>query len=387
MKHVFALWLLLFLLYPGRNSAQLNAARFEHLSTRQGLSNNFISSISQDREGFLWIGTADGLNTFDGYRFTTFPFDPAAGRHTLQHTIVTDVHEDRAGRIWVTTMGGGLHQVDKRTGQVTAYNQALSYYWNVHFNLLEDREGMLWLGTPLGLLRFDPTTKRFTHYPMERVNHVIGQETNGALLVEVKSRGQLFRFNPQTGHFTALHFRLPKLVSSAKVWRRAPSGRQFALPYLAGKPVSPYAFLLDKAGVLWMGTPGNGLFRVELKGDSATPVAYNPRGLIHATIYEDGLFEDQAGLLWASSPDGLQRIDPKTNQVITYSSQATQPGSLSSNDVRAVYRDRTGTVWVGTDKGLDQALAKPKPFHTYPTSLPPLPVRLPDYNIQASTLR
>jgi ligand-binding sensor domain-containing protein len=207
VKFLVHLGLVLWLLFSGSNQAQTPPVRFEHLSTRQGLSNNFISSITQDQQGFLWFGTADGLNKFDGYEFTAFQFDPGAGSNTLQHTIVTDVHEDRKGRVWVTTMGGGLHQVDKRTGKVTAYSQhaALSYYWNVHFNIFEDRAGLLWLGTPLGLLRFDPATGKFTQFPMERVNHIIGQDAQGDMLIEVKSRGQLFRFNAQTGQFNPLH--------------------------------------------------------------------------------------------------------------------------------------------------------------------------------------
>lgn len=380
------IWLIaLMLLSSGRDFAQPHSFRFEHLSTRQGLSNNFISSIHQDREGFLWFGTADGLNKFDGYQFTAFQFDPRAGSNTLQHTIVTDVHEDRKGRIWATTMGGGLHQVDKHTGRVTAYNQlpGLSYYWNVHFNLFEDRQGFLWLGTPLGLLRFDPATRKFTQYPMERVNHIIGQDVRGELLIEVKSRGQLFRFNPQTGRFIPIRFQLPKLNHNPDVWRRAASGRQFALPYQAIKPVSPYAFMLDKSGELWIGTEDNGLFRVKLNGDTLRPMAYNPKGMLYQTIYESGIFEDSAGFVWISTPKGLQQINSKTDEIVTYQTEPTQPGSLSSNDVRAVFRDRTGTVWIGTDNGINQLPAHPKAFHTFPTNLPHAPVRLPEYNFQA----
>lgn len=385
MKFLVHLWLVLLLLSSGSNQAQTSAVRFKHFSTRQGLSNNFISSICQDRQGFLWFGTADGLNKFDGYEFTAFQFDPSAGNNTLQHTIVTDIHEDREGRIWVATMGGGLHQVDKRTGKVTAYNQraALSYYWNVHFNLFEDRTGLLWLGTPLGLLRFDPAARKFTQFPMERVNHIIGQDARGDLLIEVKSRGQLFRFNTQTGLFTPIRLQLPKLAHNPDVWRRAASGRQFALPYQADKPVSPYAFMLDKSGELWIGTEGNGLFRVKLTGDTLSPIAYNPKGLVYQTIYESGIFEDGAGFVWVSSPQGLQQIDKKTDQVVTYRSDPMQPGSLSSNDVRAVFRDRTGAVWVGTDNSVDQLAAHPKPFHTYPAHLPNTAFRLPEHNFQA----
>lgn len=281
-------------------------------------------------------------------------------------------------------MGGGLHQVDKRNGKVIAYNQHsdLSYYWNVIFNLFEDRQGILWLGTPLGLLRFDPLTKNFIQYPMERVNHIVGQNKQGDLLVEVKSRGKLFRFDPKSGHFSPIIIDLPKLTHNPNVWRRAASGRQFALPYQRDKPISPYAFLVNNAGELWIGTENNGLFRVKLTGDTLTPVAYNPGGRVHQAIYESGIIEDNGGFLWICSPDGLQRINPKNNELVNYQSAGTQPGSISSNDVRAVLRDWTGNVWIGTDNGIDQLVAHPKPFQTYPEQLFQGQARLPEYNVQ-----
>jgi signal transduction histidine kinase/ligand-binding sensor domain-containing protein/DNA-binding response OmpR family regulator len=385
MEKLMRLGFIVLMFISDRNLAETSPIRFTHLSTQQGLSNNFISSICQDREGFLWFGTADGLNKFDGYQFTKFQFDPRAGSNTLKHTIITDVHQDHKGRLWVATMGGGLHQVDNRTGKVTVYNHPLklSYYWDVIFNLFEDRQGILWLGTPLGLLRFDPVTKNFTKYPMERVNHIIGQSANGDLLVEVKSRGKLFRFNRQSGRFSPILIQLPKLRHNPKVWRRAASGRQFALPYQRDKPVSPYAFLLDKGGQLWIGTEGDGLFWAKMTGDTLRPVAYNPKGLVYQAIYESGLYEDNAGFLWVCSPDGLQRIHPETHELVNYQSDGIQPGSLSSNDVHAILRDRTGNIWIGTDNGVDQLLAHPKPFQTYPARIPQNQVRLPAHNFQA----
>ncbi len=124
MKTFAITWLISLLLIvslPRISEAQNENLRFEHLSEQQGLSQNSVWSICQDREGFMWFGTQDGLNKYDGYSFTVLKPDPDDPEHTLRHNIINDIHEDRKGRLWVTTLGGGFHQVDKHTGNVTRY--------------------------------------------------------------------------------------------------------------------------------------------------------------------------------------------------------------------------------------------------------------------------
>jgi ligand-binding sensor domain-containing protein len=118
--HVIRIIFLLFLLSINRRAiTQLQDLRFEHLSSKQGLSHNSVISIQQDKEGFLWFGTIDGLNKYNGYTFTVFRPDPKNPKNTFRDKYIFDIHEDRAGRLWAATTG--LHLVNKRTGKVTAY--------------------------------------------------------------------------------------------------------------------------------------------------------------------------------------------------------------------------------------------------------------------------
>ncbi len=388
MKKLCWVWLLLLSLFIHEKSdAQKNDLRFQHLSTQQGLSHNFVTSIWQDRDGFMWFGTANGLNKYDGYDFTTFQFDPKYPDHTLNNNIVTDVREDRAGQLWATTLGGGLHRVDKKSGEMTCYSvpPGLSNFWNALFNIYADSQGSLWIGSALGILHFNPQTKQFTPYPMERVNRVIGTDTQGRLLVHVKSQGQLYSLDPKSGRFESktLHFPNGTSQDQQKVWRRAASGRSFPLSFQTGATISPSAILLDKSGTLWIGTSGSGLFRLDSKNGTETLSNYNPQGEVHETIYEDGLYEDAEGFIWVASPSGLQRIDQKVDQVTTFQADPGVSGSLSSNDVRCLYQDRTGNYWVGTDNGINKAISNPKPFLTIPATSSASPIRIPEYNVQA----
>ncbi|MCP4398594.1 MAG: hypothetical protein GY801_15020 [bacterium] len=151
--------------------------RFAHLTMEDGLSNNFIETILQDRLGFMWIGTQDGLNRYDGYEFIVYK--PESGNpHSLSHSHVMDLFEDKEGMIWVTTKGGGVNRLDPSTGRFTRYSSdpdnPNSLGGNTVFSIFQDSSGHLWFGglpeTGLNKLVLsgaegaDPTTETFTRY-------------------------------------------------------------------------------------------------------------------------------------------------------------------------------------------------------------------------------
>jgi signal transduction histidine kinase/ligand-binding sensor domain-containing protein/DNA-binding response OmpR family regulator len=329
---------LLFLLSTSWSSyAQHRDLRFEHLSPRQGLPNNWVWSISQDKEGFLWIGTYDGLYKYDGQAATSYGSNPADPLHSLRSNIISDIHEDRKGRLWVATWGGGLHQVDKRTGKARAYpvETRQSSQWDQLNSIYEDHRGILWLGTYLGIARFDPGARKYTLYPAPK-GQFIG-------LIREDAAGKLwsgsYRFDPKTGQFTLF----PLLT---------PSGPQL---------VSRIGFHIDADGVAWLGTYADGLFRLDTRRPGHY-TSYNPKGLINKPIIRIWEADDH---LWLGTTQGLQCVNKKTNQVLTYQSDPSQPGSLSSNMISSIYQDKTGNLWVGTGNGVNKTSTRARPFRAY----------------------
>lgn len=189
-------WLRLLMLLPAPAISFAQAhppLRFEQLTVKEGLSHSFVTCALQDRDGFMWFGTRYGLNKYDGYTFTTFQSDPNDPAHSLQHNYIKTLHEDQAGRLWVTTQGGGLHEVNKRTGKITAYallplrdNPA-----NTLYSFYEDRRGLFWLGSTAGFLRFNPRTKQFTKFFHPKLIQVRGEDAAGQLWAH--SRSALYR--------------------------------------------------------------------------------------------------------------------------------------------------------------------------------------------------
>ncbi len=140
--------------------------RFEHLSLEDGLSQSSIFDILQDRDGFMWFGTEDGLNRYDGHTFTVFkhiPFDSTS----LVGKRVNTLLEVQAGAWWVGT-NQGVHRMDVGTGTFTRYQHdpedSTSLGNNTIKALYEDQSGVLWVGTNQGLNRMDPETGTFTRY-------------------------------------------------------------------------------------------------------------------------------------------------------------------------------------------------------------------------------
>ena len=154
---------LLILFSVTQNSiAQNESLRFEHIGIEEGLANTFVRAILQDRKGFLWVGTLDGLYKYDGYSFTKYQYDPSDPNSLSQNFIYT-IFEDKAGTIWTSTFEG-LCKFDRSTEKFIRYKpspDAIFSNPNIsHIN--EDTDEMIWVGTASGeLCRFDRKTGKF----------------------------------------------------------------------------------------------------------------------------------------------------------------------------------------------------------------------------------
>ncbi|WP_460915989.1 two-component regulator propeller domain-containing protein [Spirosoma areae] len=327
--------------------------QFEHISTRQGLSQRTIYSMCQDREGFIWFGTEDGLNKFDGYRFVVFKPNPRDPTHSLRHNIISALHEDRKGRLWVATLGGGLHQIDKRTGNVTAFsiNPVSKPTWNVISGIYEDPEGMLWLSSN-GLAQFNPDTKQYKLFPMTRfLIHLIAGDPQGRIWYSYN--GKLYRFDPKTG-----------------------TSRSFPLPSATTIVRTSY---IDTKGILWVGTTHQGLFWANTRTNLLRfrPFTPNTPNTRMATLSRcQTIYEDRNNVLWVATDEGLLRINRKNNEVLTIPSAPWRSGGVGENLSAKLFSDRTSNLWIGGYNGIYKLTAYPKPFNSYQLHPTPSSVQL-----------
>ena len=152
----------LFLLFCLNSNAQNESLRFEHIGIEEGLSNESITTIFQDSKGYMWFGTMDGLNKYDGYTFTKYRFDPFDSNSLAQNFIYT-IFEDKQGSIWIGTHEG-LCRFERSTEKFIRYRPLPNAgFSNPNISAInEDRDGMIWVGSTSGELgRFDRQTGKF----------------------------------------------------------------------------------------------------------------------------------------------------------------------------------------------------------------------------------
>lgn len=322
--------------------------RFNHLSGDRGLSQSTVRCILQDSQGFMWFGTEDGLNRFDGYRFVVYKYDSGdpAG---LSSNEITALLEDRQGMIWIGTNGGGLNRLDPASGIFTRYQKDPQKPGNLPSNsilsLFESFDGTLWIGSRDGLIEYSPSMGTFHLY---RNDPNDPQSLSGDM---VSSVVEDFKGNLWVGTNQGLN-RLDKERRQFVQYRSNPG----VTGSLSSNQVT--SLLVSGDGILWVGTNNGGLNRFEDKTGLFTHYLSDPgkpESISSNSI--SAMAESVSGLLWVGTSDhGLNQFDPRTGEFTRYTHDPTNPSSLSSDRVRSVYEGTAGVLWVGSSEaGLNQA--------------------------------
>jgi ligand-binding sensor domain-containing protein len=198
----------LHLILPFNLHARGHGLVFEEISIEQGLSQSIVFCIIQDQKGFMWFGTEDGLNKYDGYTFTVYRHDPNQP-NSLSYNEIRTIYEDSSGVLWIGTFYGGLNKFDAEKELFIHYQNdpddpnSLSH--NNVKTVFEDRLGVLWIGTEGGLNKFNRKTGQFTRYLSDPNNpnslshnvvRAIYQDQSG--LLWIATEGGLNKFDRET---------------------------------------------------------------------------------------------------------------------------------------------------------------------------------------------
>lgn len=336
--------------------------QFQRIGLEEGLSQSVVNVILQDRRGFLWFGTQDGLNRYDGYNFKVYkpnPEDP----NSLGDGWVESLYEDRDGYLWVGTYQGGLNRYDPNTDTFTQFRhipeEPSSISEGTICAILQDRNGILWVGTTDGLNKFDPESNSFTHYrnnprdpnSLSHNNvHVIYQDSKDRMWIGTLGGG-LELFDPVTGKFT--HFRTSTDMEEEEGEPTStPMAPNLAETLLGAQETISNNYIKDIVedgkGNLWVATqkginhfnPTRSQFKHYLS------VENNPSTLSYN--FASALLIDRHGTLWVGTGYGLNRFNETPDKFSRYFSTPHIPDSLSSNNIFSLYEDREGVLWVGT---------------------------------------
>ncbi len=315
-ERIVGVMLLLLFIFPSYLFAQKNDLRFEHLTVEDGLSSNTVYSILQDSHGFMWFGTSEGLNRYDGYTFKAYRHDPTDSTSLSDNFIWFEcLYEDQDGMIWVGTKAGGLNRFDRITESFKRFqhdsNDASSLSSNNNISVRGDQTGVIWVGTDRGLNRFDRATETF-----ERFQH-----------------------DPDDS----------KSLVHNNIWEICETG-------------------LGDEAELWIATyTGLDKFNREIRTFEHIKLdGLDPNNLYTGPITD--LYGDQRGTLWLGSAFGLVKLDLQTMGTKFYRHDPENSNSLNFHVITDIWQDpgsQGRVLWITTRRGLNRFDTETETFNHY----------------------
>ncbi|MHC1705667.1 MAG: two-component regulator propeller domain-containing protein [Tenuifilaceae bacterium] len=362
--------------------AQNKSFHFEHITKNNGLASNRVNYIFQDSSGFIWFGTAEGLQKFDGYSFETFQYDPI-DTNTVSDNRITCIAKDIFNdNLWIGTENG-LNFLDRNTNSISriiSINDSSRLISSQIFSICLDKKKQLWVGTNNGISKIDLKSRRQTNYEFQennsrslinRIVYSIFEDKSGQIWIGTRSG--LCKYDEKNDNF----IKFGNILEDKEI--------RFIYE--------------DKLGGLWVGTNLNGIYRFwnskidneyanynmensELQNNRSYCIAEDTIGNLFIGIRDGGLvyfdfesntfspfipdiraenslnskaiisiFEDRSGIIWIGTySSGINKIDNHRKKFTHYKVNFKESG-LFNNNIRSMFEDSDGNIWIGTKDG------------------------------------
>lgn len=320
--------------------AKLSDTVFTHVVRDSELpATSGANTITEDGDGFIWVGMQVGLARWDGHHFRVFQpngEDPSA----LPDSYINVLHTDLQGRLWIGTNSAGLARYDSDGDRFITYATGANGLSDLTVNaIVDDGAGGLWVGTRSGLDHLDPASgqvQQLRHDPNDPTslpaNRVVALRRDRADTLWVGTVAGLARRDRETNGFVSV-----------------------PLPVRPGQPPYVLSLFEDSEGRMWVGTRGQGVYVVDRASGAVTAVAADPRMSLGQENIR-AFSEVRPGVIWIGTDShGIVEVDASTaTQVRNIVHDSTLPTSLGEGAIYVVYRDRSGLAWVGTDRSLSR---------------------------------
>lgn len=337
--------------------AQRQNLRFSRLSLDKGLSQSSVHAVTQDSRDFLWVGTQDGLNRWDGYNFKIFKHIPNDST-SLTDSWVTALLNDSRKILWIGT-AKGLDWFDPHTETFRHFqlekSQTISLNDFSISSLIEDHNGIIWVGTKWGVIELDPMTGKQNRYILpdnskmvqftNNINRVYETQDN---ILWIGTNKGLYQLDRQRKEFISVKLYHPKML----------------VPNLT-TIMSMYE---DHNHNFWIGTVGDGLLLKKPEDNQWTFLRYaaiEPE--LSQISYIKSITEDKNNNLWLGSLNGnITQYQPETKQFQHYRFYTTDANGKIFDEIRTLYVDNSNILWIGSyGNGVNMRDLKPKKFNYF----------------------
>lgn len=346
-RKIFLLFCLVFLLAGLKSNGieVVNNLNFDFYSQEHGLSNNQIHCILQDKKGWMWIGTSQGVCRFDGYKFTVFKNDPEE-QASLKGNLVRAIFEDSKGQLWVGTENGGLNKFnrEKENFHHLFYNGDAAFLKDASVTSIhEDAAGILWVGTKTSLYRIENEKSIAEIKPanlsaFSEYFRVLRSDKSGRIWIGTNNG--LFIYDPNTNTATKLDLN-PSFSANREIWE----------------------IVIEDDRTIWVGTYANGMYTID-------PVSLVTRHIVIDKENERSntvraISRDRSGKYWIGTRGGLYTYEKQKGVVAFYYHDVRQPKSLVNNSVQCIFHDVKGDVWIGTRGGINFLIEERQNIQSY----------------------
>ena len=307
--------------------AQSKNLIFNNINIEQGISQSTIEDIFQDSEGYIWLGTNDGLNRYNGYEFKIYNYEEY--QNSISHNGITDITEDKYGNIWVNTVSG-VNKINKKTEKISNYTE-------INGKIKEDstteiivtKDNNILVGTYEGLNIYNAKEDSFD---------IILEQKDGILSSCIYSIDEDINGNIWIGTELGLN----KLSKDFKVLETYTSESEIY-----------NIFCDDENGFVWAGSDSSGLLKIDKNTKEVTQYINDIEDENSIPANQVGvIIRDSKGNLWVGTTNGLARYNEKNDSFDVYKNKVYDKNSLVYNDVRSIIEDREGVLWVGTYSGI-----------------------------------
>ncbi len=311
---------------------------FKNITNEDGLPQATVETMIQDKNGYIWIGTNDGLSRYNGYEFKVYKHDEDL-KDSISNNYIVDIKEDNKGYIWVGT-ANGLSKIDTKTDSITNYNMNDEKRNLSHYNIgdiLITKSGQVLVGTSDGLNIYNEKEDSFDRifYGKNQLssqyiyslaedddNNIWVATKNGIDKIDIKNKKHIKHFKSGEGK--------DNLSENAV-----------------------YVVRYDKKGYIWAGTFNEGLNRIDIKSNEVKILKnnLNDENSLPGNCVKD-ILRDSSNNLWIATDNGIAKYDEKYDKFIVYKNKIYDKTSLVNDEVFCFEEDKSGLIWVGTYGGI-----------------------------------
>ena len=325
-------------------------ASFKQLTIEDGLSQATVQYIFQDSDGYMWFGTEDGLNRYDGTDFQFYRYNGDENQGIASNWI-NYINEDKYGNLWVATTKG-LNKINRITGEIETYTNNIGNLSNINVNgIFIGLDGTILAFTEDGLNIFNEDLNEFErilYSPNEKVltsQYILEVKQDSTGVYWIATDNGLNSYNMKTGEV--------KWYSSEDT-----GAYHITEDYVQD-------IYIDNKDYLWICTRGGGLNKLNISTGEMQIYNYDIKDKYSLpSNYVKSVIRDAKDRVWVGTDNGLALFYEEENKFVNNTSKVYDSTSLINNNVLNIYQDKGGIIWVGTTKGIS-SFSQDGIFKTY----------------------